>query len=59
MESSLENCLFQLMQSLKWHGTPSLICKIHFGIMGLFKISYMPTLLDYLIDTWIEDKPPS
>lgn len=25
--------------------------------MGLFKISYMLTLLDYLRDTWIEDKP--
>ena len=27
--------------------------------MGLFKISYMLTLLDYLRDTWIEDKPPA
>ena len=27
--------------------------------MGLFKISYMLTLLDYLRDTWIEYKPPA
>ena len=51
--------LFISIDAIKWHGTSSLICKIHFGIMGLFKISCMPTLLDYLRDTWIEDEPPA
>lgn len=51
--------LFIPVDAIKWHGTSSLICKIHFGIMGLFKISYMPTLLDYLRDTWIDDEPPA